>query len=73
MQTKICLKKFMKSMKTSPSILRTQYLYEKYVAKDEKKAEAAKAAFEKAAIRYPYTHEIASEREMIELVEKKFA
>ncbi|MBR4085354.1 MAG: hypothetical protein IKK33_13860 [Lachnospiraceae bacterium] len=56
---------FMKSMKTNPSILRTGYLYTKYIKKDESLANKAMAAFEKTAARYPYPQDIESEREMI--------
>lgn len=66
------LQKFMKSMKTFPTVLRTKYLYASFVEKDEKKAEGVLAQFEKTAGTYPYPSEIVAERELIELaVEKK--
>ena len=67
------LQKFLKAMKKSPSTYRIQYLYAKYVEKDEKKAAAALAGFEKVAKTYPYPHEIAGEREMIAYAETKLA
>lgn len=67
------LQKFLKAMKKSPSIYRVQYLYAKYVEKDEKKAEAATAGFEKVAKTYPYPHEIEGERELIAYAEEKLA
>ena len=41
------LQKFLKAMKKSPSAFRTQYLYAKYVEKEEKKAAVAMTGFEK--------------------------
>ena len=67
------LRKMLKAMKTSPSTHRMQYLYAKYVEKDEKKAAAAMAEFEKVAKTYPYPHEIEGEREMIQYAESKLA
>lgn len=65
------LQKFLKAMKKSPSAYRTEYLYTKYVSKDEKKAAIAMAGFEKAAKTYPYPHGIEGEREMIAYVGEK--
>jgi len=67
------LQKFLKAMKKSPSSYRMQYLYAKFVEKDEKKAAAALEGFEKAAKTYPYPHEIEGEREMIAYAESKLA
>lgn len=64
------LKKFMKSMKTFPSILRTGYAYELLFREKEKKAEKIRSQFEKMAIKYPYSNEIQSERELIECAQK---
>lgn len=64
------LKKVLKVMKKSPSTHRLQYLYAKYVEKDEKKAAVAMAEFEKVAKTYPYPHEIDGEREMIAYAEE---
>jgi len=65
------LKKAVKAMKKSPSAHRMQYLYAKYVEKDEKKAAEALANFEKVAKTYPYPHEIVGEREMIAYAESR--
>ena len=67
------LKKFLKGMRKSPSTYRFEYLYSKYIEKDEKKAATAMAGFEKVAKTYPYPHEIAGEREMIAYAENKLA
>ena len=61
----------MKAMKKSPSVHRVQYLYSKYVEKDEKKATLAMTMFEKTAKTYPYPHEIAGERELISYAEER--
>ena len=67
------LKKFLKAMKKSPSVFRTEYLYAKYVEKDEKKATVAMNGFEKVAKTYPYPQEVAGERELISYAENHFA
>lgn len=65
------LKKFLKMAKKSPSTFRTQYLYAKYVEKDEKAVAAALNGFEKVAKTYPYPHEVEAERELIAYAEEK--
>jgi len=67
------LKKFLKAMRKSPSTYRVEYLYAKYIEKDEKKASTAMAGFEKVAKTYPYPHEIEGERELIRYAENKLA
>lgn len=63
-------KKFMKSMKNYPSVLRTEYVYALLAEKDTAKAEKIKEKFEKNALRYPYPSEIVSERNLMEYAEK---
>ena len=65
-------KKFMKSMKTFPTVLRTEYAYELLSKGSVKKAEKIKSQFEKMALKYPYPSEIQAERELMEWVEKLF-
>ncbi len=60
------LKAFMKSMKTFPSVLRTEYAYALLFEKDTVKAEKIKAQFEKIAKKYPYPGDVQSERELME-------
>jgi len=60
-------------MRKSPSTYRVEYLYAKYIEKDEKKASTAMAGFEKVAKTYPYPHEIEGERELIRYAENKLA
>lgn len=62
-------KKFIKSMKNYPSVLRTEYLYALLAQKDEKKAADIKAQFEKCAGSYPYPGEIQAERELMTMAE----
>lgn len=64
-------KKFMKSMKSFPSVLRTEYAYALLREKDTAKADQVKARFEKCAKAYPYQNEICSERELMEIAETK--
>ena len=62
--------KFVKSMKTTPSVIRSEYAYALLAEKDEKKAEEFLVLFEKVAKTYPYPREIEGERELIALVKE---
>lgn len=62
-------KKFMKTMKSFPQVLRTEYVYALRAEKNEKKAAKVKASFESIARTYPYTGEIESERELINIAD----
>lgn len=64
-------KKFMKSMKKFPSVLRTEYAYMLLYKKEREKAEKIRAQFEKIAKTYPYPNDIQSECELIEYAEKR--
>ena len=66
------LQSFMKTMKDTLSILRTQYAIALLYDGDQSKAETIKAQFEKRAKTYPYPHEIDSERDLMKLAENKF-
>lgn len=61
------LRKFMKSMQSFPSIIRTQYAYTKIIEKDNQKADALFAKFQKSANTYPYPQEVIAEYEYISL------
>ena len=63
-------KKFMKSMKNFPSVLRTEYVYALLGEKDTVKADKVKNQFEKCAKTYPYQNDVQSERELMEIAEK---
>lgn len=63
-------KKFMKSMKNFPSVLRTEYVYALLCEKDTVKADKVKNQFEKCAKTYPYQNDVQSERELMEIAEK---
>lgn len=63
-------KKFMKSMKRFPSVLRTEYAYAFLVENDTDEAMKIKSQFEKISHTYPYQNDIESERELIELADK---
>ena len=56
---------FMKSMKTFPSVLRTQYALAVLADHDPAKGETILAAFDKMAATYPYPADIESERELL--------
>ncbi len=64
------LEKFRKSMKTFPSVLRTEYFLAKLHCDDEEKAAAVRAAFDRQTARYPYPAELESERELMALADK---
>ncbi|MCF0123810.1 MAG: hypothetical protein HUJ67_06825, partial [Ruminiclostridium sp.] len=60
-------KKFMRSMKSYPSILRTEYAYALVAEKDEAKAGQIREKFRKLSHSYPYPSELASETELFDL------
>ena len=60
--------KFVKAMKNTPSVIRSEYAYALLVEKNEKKAEELLKQFEKVAKTYPYPREIEGERELLALV-----
>lgn len=62
-------KKFMKTMKNFPSVIRTEYTCALLGAQDMEKAEKFKALFEKCAKTYPYPNDVQSERELMEIAE----
>ncbi len=66
-------KNFMKSMKTYPTVMRTEYAYALLCNEDEEKAEKIKAQFEKCAKHYPYEADIKTERTLMQLAYEKFS
>ena len=64
--------RFMKQMKSFPSVIRTEYVYALLCKKDNEKAEGIMAYFEKAGKKYPYPQDIESERELIDIANKKY-
>lgn len=62
-------KQLMKSMKTYPSVIRTEYVLALLHRKDYTAAEKIKARFEKCAKSYPYAGDIESERELMAIAE----
>lgn len=65
------LKKFMKAMKTFPSVIRLEYAYLLLAEHDPESAAKSMAAFEKVAATYPYPNDINTERELMEIVDDK--
>ncbi len=65
------LLKFMKMMRTSPTILRVEYAYAILTDFDQKRASELLAQFERFAAKYPYPQDIEGERELLALAEKK--
>ena len=64
------LKKFMKAMKTFPSVLRLEYAYRLLAEHDSESAAKSMAAFERVAATYPYPNDINTERELMEIAAK---
>ncbi|MBQ2882063.1 MAG: hypothetical protein IJE40_07310 [Clostridia bacterium] len=64
-------KAFMKSMKTFPTVIRTNYAYELLIKKDIPTALKTKNLFEKTMKNYPFTADIESETELIQITETK--
>lgn len=65
------LQTFLKAMKTFPSVLRTQYAMALLAEGDESKAQKLRKDFEKYGASYPYPAEVAAERELLELAERR--
>ena len=63
--------KLMKALKTLLPIPRTDYLMALLHEKNPEKAETCKQRFEQVARHYPYISDLESERELIEIAEKK--
>lgn len=59
--------KFMKTMKSYPAVLRTEYVWALLRQKDAAAAEAVARAFEKVAKTYPYPSDIQAERELMQI------
>ncbi len=65
-------KQFMKSMKTNPSVLRTEHAIALIRDKDENLAENIRQRFEKRAKTYPYQQEIVCERQLMDLALERY-
>lgn len=64
-------KNLMKSMKKSPSVLRTEYTYALLGKNDVSKAEKIKALFETCAKTYPYQIEVDAERGLMCIADRQ--
>lgn len=64
-------KRFMKSMKNFPSVLRTEYALALLAEENREKAEKLLEKFRKTEKTYPYPSDIQSERELLEIVQQK--
>lgn len=60
-------KRFMKGMKTNPSVIRTEYGYALLSQHDDAAVQNAMQRFEKCAKTYPYPSDIESERELMDV------
>ncbi len=64
-------KAFMKSMKNYPSVIRTEYTYQLLIKKDIPTALKIKDKFEKISKTHPYSADIESETELIQIAETR--
>ncbi len=64
-------RKFMKSMRTFPTVMRTEYVYALLAERDQEEAEKRRRLFEKRAVSYPYPSDIQSERELMEIARQR--
>ena len=65
--------KFMKAMKTFPSVLRTEYAMALLADRDEGKAQKIEKMFDRCASRYPYPSEITGEKEYMQIARERAA
>ena len=63
--------KFMKAMKKFPSVLRTEYTLALFFENDTEKAKKIRSEFEKVAKTYPYSQDIESERDLMDIAKRK--
>lgn len=62
-------KRFMKSMKAFPSVIRTEYVIKLIFEGNFTEADEIKKLFEKISLKYPYPSDIQSERELIAIAD----
>lgn len=63
-------KKFMKSMKKYPTVLRTEYVYVLLVEKNPEKAKEIRKQFQQIAKTYPYPSDIECEMELLGIADR---
>ncbi len=63
------LQEFMKVMENFPSVLRTEYAIALLMDGDGQKADKIKQKFEKAAKKYPFSGDLESERELMDIAQ----
>lgn len=66
------LKKLMRSMRSYPAVIRTEFIIALYVDKDKERAEKILKDFEKNTRKFPYRQEIENERAFMAKVYEKF-
>lgn len=63
------MQKFIRQMRNYPQMIRTEYAYTLLKEQDWEKAERIRKKFEQTAKSYPYSSDLESERELIEIAE----
>lgn len=66
-------KAFMRAMKKFPTVIRTEYLFARYVSKDNAALAKQTDLWKRCKKHYPYSADIASEQELIDLMEASAA
>lgn len=66
------LKDFMKTMKNSSTVLRTQYAYALLAERDRITSDRLKKQFEKLGKKAPFAGDVQSERELMEIARERF-
>lgn len=64
------LQKFMKQMRSFPSVIRTEYAYALLFEKNDEQAAQIKKRFEQCGKTYPYSSDVESERELMMIAEE---
>ena len=66
-------KRFMRAMRKFPTVIRTEYLFARFVSKDNAAIAEQSALWNQCKKQYPYPSDIQSEQELIDLAEKALA
>ena len=65
------LLKFMKAMKSFPSVIRTEYAIARLVNKNDEESDKIIARFEAGSKKYPFSADLESERELMKKIDDK--
>ncbi len=66
-------KRFMRAMRKFPTVIRTEYLFARYVSKDDAEAARQAALWNRCKRHYPYPTDIESEQELLSIIKASAA